>query len=166
MVTLRALLNPKDTAVEAMSFSIDLGITPYGALCGGAYENFQPLATHDGNQGVNSFPFSLFNTYRKGLLPLRFVSCLDMKRIHPGRLTKDTSGGGIKVLDKPWAEGNQSAIGIGIRVQQTFKAIPDAYYLPSQFASRNGRAHDHGIRSRDKACPHVNGNASVRACMT
>jgi hypothetical protein len=89
-----------------------------------------------------------------------------MEWVHPWRLAKDTSGGGIEVLDEFGAKVNHSPIGIAFRMQQSFKPVADADHLSSQSTARNGRTHDHSIRSRDKSRTHIDSDASVRTCMT
>ena len=95
-----------------------------------------------------------------------FIDLADMKRIDPGRLAQDTPGGGIQVFNQLGAEGDQSAIGVAIRVQQPLKPIPDADHLPSHSARRQGGAHDYGIYSRNKAGTHIDGNPSVETAMS
>ena len=127
-------------------------------------EDLQPLVAHGGNEGLD--PLRLKPLQQ--LIGQVTVSSIraGVKRIHPGRLAEDTSGGGIEVLDPLGAEGDQSSIRIAIRVQQPFEPVPDADHLPSQSAPRQGRAHQHGIHARDEARPDVDGDAPVSACMT
>ena len=80
-------------------------------------ENTQPLATHDGNQGVNFLCLQLFQQLI-GQVDFPFIYGVDLKRIHPGRLAKDPVCGGIEVFDKLGAEGNQSTIRMTIGVQR------------------------------------------------
>ena len=71
----------------------------------------------------------------------------------------------IQILDQLRVERDQSAVGIAFRVQQSVKPVADADHLPSQFARRQSRSHDHGIHPRDVAGAHIDSNASEETGM-
>ena len=104
MVKLSALLKPKDTAVAAMSFSIDRGMqTVFSPLRCSLWRMLDPAAADDGNQRVDLFRLQLFQQivgHVEFLDHLVFVDPADMERVDPGRLAQDPAAGRIQVLDQ------------------------------------------------------------------
>ena len=125
-------------------------------------ENGQPLATDDGNQGINFFRLQ-FGQQLIGLVHflhhLVGIELADMERIHAARLAQHIAGGRIEIFNQLGREGHQSAFGIAVRVQQAFKPVPDADDLPAQLACGQGRSLDHGVHAGDEARAHIDRDA-------
>ena len=165
MVTLSAVLKPKETAVRGNVVLDGPGnadrVEPFEMEL---IKDLQALAAHRGNEGLDAFGLEPFQDFiRQVGLCLIGGGC--MKGVHPGCLAEDSSGGGVEVLDQFEAQGDQSAIRITIRVQQPFKTVPNADQLPSQFTARQSRTHQHGIHPRDETRPDIDSNSSVIARM-
>ena len=90
-----------------------------------------------------------------------FVHLADVERVDPGRLAEQARGGRVQALDQLRAEGQQPAVGVALRVQQTVEAVPDADHLPPQLARGQGRAHDHGVDPRHVAGAHHDRDAPL-----
>ena len=97
---------------------------------------------------------------------LVFIHLADMERIDPAATGPGRPPpAGSRFSISCGAEGHQSALGVALRVQQPVEPIPDADHLPSQFARRQGRSHDHGIHPRDVAGAHIDGDAPQETAM-